>query len=399
VIVRSGAVCVDLRKILFMKVFFVNKTFALIVGFFAFASSFLQGQNATLSVQGVLKNSDGTTVPDATNYTLTFKLWDAETGGASVWQETKTNVSILGGLYEVVLGDGVTVLNAPFDKPYYLGVSIGNGSGDEFIPRPRLASAPYALSLLGSTNIFPSSGSVGVGTTTPNGSALLEIQSTTKGMLFPRMSNAQRNAIASPATGLLIFQTDNTPGFYYYSGSAWKSVNAFNSNVPHQIGDTYQGGIIFYLEPSGVNGLIASPSINPGFDATTNAWGCSGVAVNSARGTALGSGQSNTTSIVKDPCAGAGGGGSPDLAAERADDLLINGYSDWYLPSKDELELMHKNLHVAGLGNFSANAYYWSSSEIDATTAWRMQFTGNANTVPDAGTKTTVYQTRLVRAF
>mgnify|MGYP001309560644 FL=1 len=73
-------------------------------------TSGLSAQNATLAVQGVLKNADGTTVPDATNYTLTFKLWDAETGGTTVWQETKTNVSILGGLYEIVLGSGATVL-------------------------------------------------------------------------------------------------------------------------------------------------------------------------------------------------------------------------------------------------------------------------------------------------
>ncbi len=382
-----------------MKLPFVNKTFALIAAILICHTLALSGQNATLSVQGVLKNSDGSTVADGNNYTLTFKLWDAETGGTAVWQETKTNVSILGGLYEVVLGDGATVLNPPFDKPYFLGVSLGTGSGDEFIPRPRLASAPYALSLLGSSNIFPSSGSVGVGTITPNAGAQMEVSSTTKGVLFPRMTKAQRDAIASPSTGLLIFQTDDISGFYYYSGSAWKSVKEFTAITSHQIGDTYQGGIIFYLEPSGVNGLIASPSVNPGFDGVTSAWGCSGVNVAPARGTAVGSGQANTTSIVRDPCAAIGGGGVADLAAERADDLIINGYSDWYLPSKDELELMHKNLHVAGLGGFSANAYYWSSSEIDGTTAWRMQFTGTAATTPVAGAKTTAHQIRVIRAF
>ena len=62
-------------------------------------------------------------------------------------------------------------------------------------------------------NIFPSTGSAGIGTTTPNASSLLEIKSTTQGMLIPRMTIAQRNAIASPATGLLIYQTNSTPGF------------------------------------------------------------------------------------------------------------------------------------------------------------------------------------------
>src|ERR1043165_5980463 len=85
-------------------------------------------------------------------------------------------------------------------------------------------------------NTFPSTGAAGIGTTTPAASSLLEIKSTSKGVLVPRMTQAQRNAIASPATGLLIFQTDKTPGFYYYSGAAWtavspKAVNKSLSNL------------------------------------------------------------------------------------------------------------------------------------------------------------------------
>jgi hypothetical protein len=52
-------------------------------------------------------------------------------------------------------------------------------------------------------------------------SAMLDVKSTTKGMLIPRMTQAQRNAIASPATGLMVYQTNNTLGFYYYNGTAW----------------------------------------------------------------------------------------------------------------------------------------------------------------------------------
>ena len=47
-------------------------------------------------------------------------------------------------------------------------------------------------------------------------SAVLDVKSTTKGMLIPRMMMAQRDAIAAPANGLLIYQTDNTTGFYFY---------------------------------------------------------------------------------------------------------------------------------------------------------------------------------------
>lgn len=60
--------------------------------------------------------------------------------------------------------------------------------------------------------------STGTGTA-PDGSAILDLNITTKGFLVPRMTQAQRNAITSPANSLLIYQTDNTPGFYYNSGT------------------------------------------------------------------------------------------------------------------------------------------------------------------------------------
>lgn len=65
---------------------------------------------------------------------------------------------------------------------------------------------------------------VGVGTETPDASAVLEVKSSEKGLLTPRMTSVQRNAIANPATGLLVYQTDNTAGFYVYNGTAWTAV-------------------------------------------------------------------------------------------------------------------------------------------------------------------------------
>lgn len=62
---------------------------------------------------------------------------------------------------------------------------------------------------------------VGIGTISPDPSAKLDITATDKGLLIPRMTEAQRTAISSPATGLLVYQMDGTPGFQYYTGSAW----------------------------------------------------------------------------------------------------------------------------------------------------------------------------------
>jgi hypothetical protein len=70
---------------------------------------------------------------------------------------------------------------------------------------------------------FAANAQVGIGTTTPNASAALDVTSTTKGVLTPRMTQAQRTAIASPATGLLVYQTDATTGYYYFNGVAWQT--------------------------------------------------------------------------------------------------------------------------------------------------------------------------------
>src|SRR4051812_33393966 len=69
------------------------------------------------------------------------------------------------------------------------------------------------------TNTFPTTGSVGVGTTIPDKTAILEIKSQTQGFLPPRMTAQQRDAIFNPAKGLMVFVVDGTaPGFYFYTG-------------------------------------------------------------------------------------------------------------------------------------------------------------------------------------
>ena len=65
---------------------------------------------------------------------------------------------------------------------------------------------------------------VGINTNTPDASSALEIESTTGGILIPRLTETQRDAIVAPTTGLMIYQSDETAGFYYYNGSIWTNV-------------------------------------------------------------------------------------------------------------------------------------------------------------------------------
>ncbi len=86
----------------------------------------------------------------------------------------------------------------------------------------------FVLAFTALTLIFCASkvsAQVGIGTTTPDNSAILELKSTNKGFLVPRMSSAERTAIVLPAKGLMVFDNDST-AFYYYDGSMWKSMKS-----------------------------------------------------------------------------------------------------------------------------------------------------------------------------
>jgi hypothetical protein len=91
----------------------------------------------------------------------------------------------------------------------------------------------------------------------PDGSAILDVKSTTQGMLVPRMTEAQRNLVASPATGLLVYQTDATAGFYFYNGTAWTSLSGGGSSLPTQTGNEGK-----FLKTDGTNPSWANVGTN-----------------------------------------------------------------------------------------------------------------------------------------
>jgi hypothetical protein len=157
------------------------------------------------------------------------------------------------------------------------------------------------------------------------------------------------------------------------------------------VGDSYGGGIVAYILQSGdpgydankQHGLIATTAdLNGGAEI---AWS-NIIALVGTTGTALGTGQANTTAIV-------GQGGCTSGAAYLCDHLTEGGYSDWYLPSKEELNKLY--LNRVAIGGFD-NYYYWSSSEFSASNAWAQYFdTGDQLNGPK-GNPTLV---RAARAF
>jgi hypothetical protein len=154
---------------------------------------------------------------------------------------------------------------------------------------------------------------------------------------------------------------------------------------PPVIGLSYQGGIIFYLDGSG-GGLIAAPT-----DQSSGAqWGCLGTEISGADGIAIGTGAQNTIDIEAG-CPTAG------TAAYICANLVLSGYTDWFLPSKDELNLMYQNIgqgNALGLGNVGnmIPETYWSSTEINAYDASCLSCFTNFN-------KDVNRRVRAVRAF
>jgi len=213
---------------------------------------------------------------------------------------------------------------------------------------------------------------IGINNENPDASAALDITSTTGGLLPPRMTTTQRDAI-SAAKGLVLFNT-TTNTLQINEGDAttanWLSLTASTCGL--SIGDTHQGGIIFYLDGSGCQGLVAAPS-----DQSTGIQWYNGNYIDTrAYGSGLFEGKYNTSMINNTQ------GGASSAAAICAD-LTLGGYNDWYLPSIEELNKMYENIgqgNVLGLGNVGnfANYFYWSSTEFDNFLAWEQHF-GNGN--------------------
>jgi hypothetical protein len=160
----------------------------------------------------------------------------------------------------------------------------------------------------------------------------------------------------------------------------------------HTIGESYGGGIVFYVYDGGQHGLIAASA-----DQSTGIQWSNGIARSTgATGDGIVAGAMNTAMIVATQMADNQTG---YFAAKVCADYSVTGtngvyYGDWYLPSLHELSLLNSQKNV--VGGF-ANAIYWSSTELDNSFAWFLDF--GFNPTNSNVHKGSTFYVRAVRAF
>jgi hypothetical protein len=227
-------------------------------------------------------------------------------------------------------------------------------------------------------------------------SAVLDVSSTDKGLLIPRMSATERDAIDSPVTGLMVYVTDDNT-FYSYDGSAWKTIGS----QKYSVGDFAQGGVVFYVDETGEHGLVCAKDDQATPPGTK--WYAGTYLYTMATGEGVYSGEMNTALIVARQEFGDGTNYAALVCAEL--EVTENGesYGDWYLPSRYELNLIYENkatinaTATANGGTALQEDYYYSSTETSHNSVWRQNLL-NGYQVGNAS-KQNSDNVRAIRAF
>jgi len=332
----------------------MNKIYSIIAGLLITASVFAQAPEK-MSYQAVIRNSSSALVT-STTVGMKISILQGISTGTPVYVETQTPTTNTNGLVSLEIGSG-TVITGTFatidwaNGPYFIKTETDPTGGTNFTIEgtSQLLSVPYALHSKTAESVTGIDGS---------------------------------ETKITAGTNVTVTGTGTTASPYV--------VNSTTGGSALAIGDSYQGGKIFWLDASGKHGLIAATADQ----STAIQWHNGTDRYTGASGDGLYAGSMNTTMIVATQMADNQTG---NFAAKVCADYSVTDggvtYSDWYLPSKYELNLLYDQKTV--VGGF-VGGFYWSSTENDNSNAWNQGF-GTGTTVSDV--KNYSGYVRAVRAF
>jgi len=365
--------------------------------------------NAKLDVQGGNILTSGTltagTVTYPNSHGTSGQVLSTTGAGSLIWVTSTQGIQGLTGATGPQGSIGLTGAAGPIGLTGATGLPSGGANGQVLtivngVPTWATTSVPLTVGVV--TTDTPSSITVGMATCGGNVSNDGGFLLTARGVCWSTSSGPTVALATKTINGNIVGSyTSSITGLNYLTtyyvrayvtniaGTAYGAEYTFTTTGP-VVGTAYQGGIIAYiLQPGDIgydgnvpHGLIAAPSDQ----STAIHWYNGSYVTTGATATALGTGNANTNTIVSVQGAGS-------YAAKLCYDLVLNGYSDWYLPSQDELYKLY--LNQTAIGGFAVVGY-WSSSEVDNSLAWLQTFINGSYNIY---TKNATIHVRAVRAF
>ena len=357
----------------------MRKLFTILLAVFLTATVWAQSPNK-MSYQAVIRNSSEALVTNTT-VGMQISILQGSASGTAVYVETQSPTTNANGLISIKIGDG-TVQSGDFTNiewangPYFIKTETDPAGGTDYTitGTSQLLSVPYALHAKTAESVS--------GTITETDPVFTAWDKDYADLInTPAAADGSETKVTA-GTNVTVTGTGTTASPYV--------VNATSGGSTLAIGDSYQGGIIFWLDATGQHGLIAATADqNTGIQWFNGTYRYTGTA-----GNGLYAGAMNTAMIVATQMADNQSG---SFAAKVCADYSVTvgrvTYGDWYLPSKYELNLLY--LQKIAVGGF-ASAYYWSSTENNNNNAWKQNFdNGNQNN----NNKNNTNRVRAVRDF
>jgi hypothetical protein len=326
-----------------------------------------------ISYQAVVRDAANAIVANQ-DVGMRISVLQATADGTAVYVETQTPTTNANGLLSIYIGAG-TVGSGVFSDivwstgPYFIKTEIDPDGGTTYdiTGTTQLVSVPFAL-------YAKTAGNDVLKENTANKSIDVAIDAASD-VKFPSVKSVKTyvDIVQADVAANETASTTSDATLQRYIDALENKVRALGEHTPiATVGDLRAGGIVFWVNPSdNKHGLVCAIE-----DQSTGIqWYNGNYTTTGATGIAIGTGSANTTAIIANQ-----GATETEYAAGLARAYGGGGYTDWFLPSKEELDQMYQNratinsTATANSGSNFTNSYYWSSTEYDTNFAWRQIF-------------------------